>query len=134
MIRKVLEFQERFNDTQPEDEWFGKRMLTTPGAKIASADLEQRFSVEDTWHPKPLGFHVRDGGQNLADDVWKDPARRKANFDYCPELVMIMPMKLERERCEGDNKEGEILTEADKKRIEEERKKAEEEKKKKEGH
>jgi len=59
-----------------------------------------------------MGYHVRDGGENLADDVWKDQHRRKSNFNYCPELAMIMPMKLERERCEGDNREGEILNEA----------------------
>jgi hypothetical protein len=45
-----------------------------------------------------MGFHVRDGGEGLADDVWK-------NY----ELAMIMPMKLERERCVGDNKEGLII-------------------------
>jgi len=109
VIKQVLEFQTRYNDTEPEDEWFGKRVVTLPGAKVANGEQEQRFSVEDIWHPKPLGFHVRDGGTNLADAVWKDPTRRKANFEYCPELVMIMPMKLERERCEGDNKEGEIV-------------------------
>ncbi len=56
-----------------------------------------------------MGYHVRDGGETLSDDVWRDPARRKSNFEYCPELAMIMPMKLERERCEGDNRQGEIL-------------------------
>ena len=109
VIKQVLGFQQRYNDTEPEDEWFGKRMVTLPGAKVANAEQEQRFSVEDVWHPKPLGFHVRDGGKNLADAVWKDPMRRKQNFEYCPELVMIMPMKLERQRCEGDNKEGDII-------------------------
>jgi hypothetical protein len=56
-----------------------------------------------------MGYHVRDGGGDLAEDVWKNPDRRKGNFEYCPELAMIMPMKLERERCEGDNREGEII-------------------------
>ncbi|KAG9246131.1 hypothetical protein BJ878DRAFT_311048 [Calycina marina] len=109
VIKKVLEFQERYNDTQPEDEWFGKRLITMPGAIVATGEQEERFSVEAIWHPKPLGFHVPEGGMNLADDVWKDPTRRKHNFEYCPELVMIMPMKLERERCNGDNKQGDIV-------------------------
>lgn len=94
---------------QPEDEWFGKRILVYPGSVVANAEQEKQFSVEDVWHEKPLGFHVREGGASLSDDVWKDPTRRKMNFEYCPELVMIMPMKLERERCEGDNREGEII-------------------------
>lgn len=66
-----------------------------------------------------MGFHVRDGGTNLPDDVWKNQDRRKSNFEYCPELALIMPMKLERERCDGDNKEGEILESL--KKVEEEK-------------
>ena len=86
-----------------------------PGAKVANGAQEDHFSVEEIWHAKPMGYHVRDGGENLADDVWKNPQRRKNNFNYCPELAMIMPMKLERERCDGDNKEGEIIDETAKK-------------------
>lgn len=56
-----------------------------------------------------MGFHVPNGGQDLQDAVWKDPKQRKEIFQYCPEIVMIMPMKLEVERCEGDNLEGEII-------------------------
>ena len=108
-VRKILGFQSRYNDTDPEDEWFGKRITVLPGARVASGTQEEHFSVEGIWHEKPMGYHVRDGGENLAEDVWKDPEKRKKTFDYCPELVMIMPMKLERERCEGDNKEGEII-------------------------
>lgn len=107
-MKRILNFQSRYNDTEPEDEWFGKRITLLPGARVAAGDERQHFSVEEVYSEKPMGYHVRDGGENLADDVWKDPKKRKANFDYCPELAMIMPMKLERERCAGDNKEGEI--------------------------
>ncbi|KAL2067869.1 hypothetical protein VTL71DRAFT_15967 [Oculimacula yallundae] len=108
-VRKILGFQSRYNDTEPEDEWFGKRITVLPGAKVANGKQEDHFSVEDVWHEKPMGFHVRDGGESLSDDVWKNSDRRKGNFEYCPELAIIMPMKLERERCEGDNREGEII-------------------------
>jgi Protein of unknown function (DUF5672) len=108
-VRKILSFQSRYNDTEPEDEWFGKRITVLPGAKVANGAQADHFSVEDLYHEKPLGYHVREGGEKLAEDVWKNPQRRKANFAYCPELVMIMPMKLERERCDGDNLEGEII-------------------------
>jgi hypothetical protein len=80
-----------------------------PGAKVANGLEEDHFSVEHIWHDRPMGYHVQGGGTNLADDVWKEHSRRKGNFEYCPELSMIMPMKLERERCDGDNKEGEII-------------------------
>ena len=108
-VRKILKFQSRYNDTEPEDEWFGKRITVLPGAKVANGKQEDHFSVEDIYHEKPMGYHVR---ADLAEDVWKDPERRKKNFEYCPELAMVMDMKLERERCEGDNKQGEILDEA----------------------
>lgn len=108
-VRQILGFQARYNDTEPEDEWFGKRITILPGAKVASTAEEDHFSVEDVWHQQPLGFHIRDGGESLSDDVWRDPERRKINFDYCPELSLIMPMKLERERCPGDDKKGNIV-------------------------
>ena len=81
-----------------------------PGAKVATGAQESHFSVEDVYHEKPMGYHIRDGSTNLADDVWKDPIKRKKNFQYCPELAIIMPMKLERERCDGDDKQGQITT------------------------
>ena len=55
-----------------------------------------------------MGFHIADGGKNLPDAVWMDPEQRKEIFSYCPELSLIMDMKLERERCKGDDKMGNI--------------------------
>lgn len=106
-IKRVLNFQSRLNDSDPEDEWFGKRVYILPGAKVASG-LEDALAVEDVYFEGAMGYHVRDGGRNLNDGVWKNPEQRKKIFNYCPELSMIMDMKLERERCPGDNKQGEI--------------------------
>jgi hypothetical protein len=146
-IKQVLEFQARYNDSEPEDEWFGKRMYILPGAKVASGN-DGVLAVEDVYMESPMGFHVRNGGMQLADAVWKEPIQRKKIFDYCPELSLIMEMKLEKERCPGDNKEGEIVPtpeeiaaqkakekaaeEAQQKAEEEAREKAEEDRKKKE--
>lgn len=105
--RRVLNFQERANDTQPEDEWFGTRVWVLPGAKVASGTQGQ-IAIEDTYIPNAMGIHVRDGGNSLPDEVWKDPAQRKAIFDYCPEVSLIMDMKLEVERCPGDDKQGNL--------------------------
>jgi len=99
-----LTFQERYNDTEPEDEWFGKRLWVLPNHKVAAGD-QGRLAVEDVYFDNAMGFHVREG-KNLRDEVWKNQAQRKKIFEYCPELSMIMDMKLERERCEGDNGEG----------------------------
>lgn len=104
-IRRVLGFQERYNDTEPEDEWFGKRIYLLPGAKVA-AGMEGALAVEDIYMEKPMGYHIKNGGQDLNEKVWKTPDQRKKIFDYCPELSLIMDMKLERERCPGDNQQG----------------------------
>lgn len=106
-IKRVLKFQSRYNDTQTEDEWFGKRVIVLPGAKVASGE-DGQLAVEDIYIPEPMGFHVRDGGNHLADAVWKDPEQRKTIFNYCPELSLVMDMKLEMERCPGDDKMGTI--------------------------
>ncbi|KAI1333695.1 hypothetical protein F5Y15DRAFT_337665 [Xylariaceae sp. FL0016] len=104
-IRRVLNFQERYNDTSPEDEWFGTRVWVLPGARVASG-MEGQLAVEDTYIPDSMGFHVRDGGARMADAVWQSRDQRREIFDYCPELSLIMDMKLEKERCSGDNLDG----------------------------
>lgn len=109
MIKKILGFQSRYNNTEPEDEWFGKRITVLPGAVTASGEEEDHFSMELVYHENPMGIHVPNGGQHLQDEVWKEPKRRSDIFTYCPEVVMIMPMKLEVERCEGDNRQGDII-------------------------
>jgi hypothetical protein len=133
-IRRILSFQARYNDSDPEDEWFGRRLWVLPGEKVA-AGQEGVLAVEDVYMETPMGYHIRDGGSSLKDDVWRDHKQRKKIFDYCPELSLIMDMKLERERCEGDDREGvihptpeEIAEE--KKQQEEERRKQEETRKK----
>lgn len=132
-IRNVLHFQERYNNTEPEDEWFGSRLWIMKNEKVASGNMGV-LAVEDVYIEKPMGYHIRDGGSRLNDDVWKDHAQRKKILQYCPELSLIMDMKLERERCEGDRKDGTIgLTpEQQEKKKQEELKKQEEAKKKEE--
>jgi hypothetical protein len=106
-IRRVLGFQERFNDTDPEDEWFGKRVYIMPGALVA-AGADEALAVEDVYIENAMGYHVR-GGNNLPDAVWRDSYQRKRIFAHCPELSMIMDMKLERERCPGDDRQGSLI-------------------------
>lgn len=135
-IKRILGFQARYNDTEAEDEWFGKRAYILPGAKVASG-TDGMLAVEDVYVESPMGFHVREGGKQLADAVWKNPQQRQKIFRYCPELSLIMDMKLERERCKGDDKQGAIhptaeeLAEQQKAEQEKERQKQEEERKKK---
>jgi len=96
----VLGFQARYNDSEPEDEWFSKRVYLLPDANLPSS-RDQALSVEDVYFENAMGYHVRDGGvgTKLSYRVWNDASIRKKIFNYCPELSMIMAMKLERERC-----------------------------------
>lgn len=105
----MLAHQVRDDNTAPEDEWFGKSIANMRGLKVASGEDSKRFSVEEVFHEKPMGYHVRDfGGGRLAEPVWKNHEQRKKILNYCPEVAIIMDMKLQRERCEGDNLEGKI--------------------------
>ncbi|POR39634.1 Uncharacterized protein TPAR_00176 [Tolypocladium paradoxum] len=104
-IRRVLGFQERHNNSEPEDEWFGKRLSVMPGEKVTSK-FQGALAVENVFMEKPMGYHIHGGGSNLNHDVWKNPEMRKSIFEYCPELSMLMDMKLERERCPDDDRQG----------------------------
>jgi hypothetical protein len=107
-IRRVLRIQERENNSMPEDEWFGKRVISVPGLKVATGEMEDHFSVEEIYHEKPMGYHLRSGNGHLPGGVWKNRDQRKAILKYCPEIAIILDMKLEKERCSGDNGEGEL--------------------------
>jgi hypothetical protein len=134
-IRRVLSFQARYNDTEPEDEWFGKRLWVLRGEKVASG-TNGVLAVEDVYIDNAMGYHIRDGGLGINPAVWKLPEQRKKIFEYCPELSLIMDMKLERERCPDDNQQGGLgPTEEEikkQKELEEQRQKEEEERRQKE--
>lgn len=104
-IRKILSFQARYNDSNPEDEWFGERLYITPGLKVASG-LEGALAVENVYMDKPMGFHVQEMGENLPAEVWDSYEQRKKILEYCPELYTVLNAKLDRERCPNDNRDG----------------------------
>jgi hypothetical protein len=70
--------------------------------------MQNQFSVEEVYHEKPMGYHLRVGAGHLPEGVWKNREQRKNIIEYCPEIAIILDMKLERERCGGDNGEGKL--------------------------
>ena len=99
-LREVLSFQKRVDNTEMEDTWFTSRLGLVPSAKNANASIAGTFSVEDVWYEEPMGYHVNPGlNQKSSPDVWALEDRRTAIFKYCPEIMMILPMKIARERC-----------------------------------
>lgn len=67
-IKRVLGFQKRHNDSEPEDEWFGKRLAAMPGEKVASK-FQGALAVENFFMDKPMGYHIRAGGTQLNPEV-----------------------------------------------------------------
>lgn len=99
-IQQVLKFQTRQDDAEPEDKWLSDRIKVLPGVKLPKPEMEKTFAVEGVWDEKPMGFHVPSSNEVLLKDVWDDASQRKKTYEYCPEIKMILDMKLERERCE----------------------------------
>lgn len=56
-----------------------------------------------------MGYHLRSGAGNLPKGVWQNREQRRRIINYCPEIAIILDMKLERERCPGDNGEGVLV-------------------------
>ncbi|KAL8667739.1 MAG: hypothetical protein Q9168_007212 [Polycauliona sp. 1 TL-2023] len=101
-IQQVLGFQSRQDDLEPEDKWFSDRVKLLPNVKLPKSEAEKKFAVEGIWDAKPMGIHVPSSDNVLLRDAWDDPGKRKQMLEYCPEIKMIMAMKLERERCEEE--------------------------------
>jgi len=98
-ILKVLEFQERTPESELEDLWLIHRIGNLPGAKMANGTVESGLSVEQVWNDEPMGYHTGWGGQRLPDEVWGTKAHRERIWEYCPEIKLILGMRLEREGC-----------------------------------
>ncbi|POR36169.1 Uncharacterized protein TPAR_03642 [Tolypocladium paradoxum] len=67
-IKKALGFQKRRNDSGPEDEWFGKRITSIPGEKVANGS-KGVFTVENSLMDKPMGYYTPNHGRGLKKDV-----------------------------------------------------------------
>ncbi len=98
---EVLQFQARLDNSFSEDQWMASRVGLLPGANMASPDVEKEFAVEDIWAENPMGYHINPTmGPGNSPDVWDDPEKRRMIYDYCPEIKIILDMRLSREQCE----------------------------------
>ncbi|KAJ6258442.1 hypothetical protein Dda_6482 [Drechslerella dactyloides] len=111
-VRPIIELlkKESRPDGHPEleDLWLCNRLAKMPGVNMANGSMEAHFSVEAVWEDKPMGYHTGWSGARLPPDVWGTPEKRKAIYDYCPEMKMTIAMKLEREGCDGKIKRDEL--------------------------
>jgi len=99
-IIQVLENDHRpENDGALEDLWLVQRLQLLPGAKMANGTTEQKFSVEQVWHDEPMGYHLGWSGARLPEGVWDEKEKRDKIWNWCPEIKLILNMRLEREGC-----------------------------------
>src|SRR5271154_3829091 len=99
-VLEVLQFQTRLDNTFSEDQWMASRVGLVPGANMAPPAVEKEFAVEDIWTERPMGYHINPTvGPGNSQDVWDDPAKRKMIYEYCPEIKIILDMRLDREQC-----------------------------------
>lgn len=105
-IMQVLNFQNRHPNTlEMEDFWLIQRIGLLPGARMANATTESHFSVEQVWYGEPMGYHMGWSGRRLPEGVWDDPRQREQIWRWCPEIKLILDMRLERE-CRGGGEYG----------------------------
>ncbi|KAF3926183.1 hypothetical protein ABW21_db0205704 [Orbilia brochopaga] len=89
-IIKVLENQVRQPQGGAEDVWLTSRLAHLPGAHLANGTEEMRFSGEQLFQERPMGFHTGHGGDWLYSQVWGTPELRQKMWDYCPEIKMMV--------------------------------------------
>ena len=99
-VLEVLKFQTRLPNTFSEDQWLASRVGLVPGANMADPTVESLFAVEDIWAERPLGYHINPTmGPGNSAEVWDNPEKRNMIYEYCPEIKIILDMRLPRERC-----------------------------------
>ncbi|KAI1375931.1 hypothetical protein F4677DRAFT_446091 [Hypoxylon crocopeplum] len=99
-IKRVLESHSRYDGSSPEEEWFRTRISTLPNTRVAS-NTRRQLAMKGTYFPSLMGFHVGDSIGQPSNGWWDNSALRMKILNYCPELSIIMDMKLEKERCDG---------------------------------
>ena len=100
-VLEVLQFQARLDHSFSEDQWMSSRVGLLPGANMAPPAVERDFAVEDIWAERPMGYHINPTlGPGSSLDVWETKMKRRMIYEYCPEIKIVLNMRLEREQCQ----------------------------------
>ncbi|KAG4028011.1 hypothetical protein MFRU_025g00770 [Monilinia fructicola] len=100
-ILKVLEKERRKpGDGQLEDLWFSNTLNKLEGTRMANAKVSKSFSVESIWDEAPLGYHIGWLGVHHGQ-IWDKPEYVSHIMNYCPEVKIILGMKLDNDKPEG---------------------------------
>ncbi|KAH9210057.1 hypothetical protein DL95DRAFT_343646 [Leptodontidium sp. 2 PMI_412] len=106
-ILMVLERERReMGHIQMEDEWLSNRLVGLEGARMANASVSKTFSVEaNVWDESPMGYHVGWMGVHHGQ-LWDDEEKVHHIMEYCPEVKMILGMKLVGDKPVGVGRRG----------------------------
>ncbi|KAL3421501.1 hypothetical protein PVAG01_07946 [Phlyctema vagabunda] len=103
-VSKVLQVldkeQRRDNDVALEDLWLSIRLARLAHANMPHANTSKTFSVESVWDDTPLGYHIGWLGVHH-EQIWDDPKQVDHILRYCPEVKLILGMKLDNDKPRG---------------------------------
>lgn len=100
-IIQVLEKQKRtIGDGALEDLWLANRLHALPNNHMPIANISKTFSVESVWDETPLGYHIGWLGVHH-EQIWDDPKQVDHVLEYCPEVKIILGMKLGGDKPKG---------------------------------
>lgn len=100
-IIQVLEVENRtVGDGALEDLWLTDRLHRLPNSHMPNADISKTFSVESVWDKTPLGYHIGWLGVHH-EQIWDVQEQVDHVMEYCPDVKMIMGMKLAGDKPKG---------------------------------
>ncbi|KAL5320436.1 hypothetical protein ACEPPN_011240 [Leptodophora sp. 'Broadleaf-Isolate-01'] len=100
-IMDVLGNKTRKNgDGALEDLWMVQRLHELDGNVMPGANISKTFSVESVWDDRPLGYHIGWLGVHH-EQIWDDQSQVDHIMEYCPEVKMILGMKLDNDKPAG---------------------------------
>ncbi|KAG4425882.1 hypothetical protein IFR04_001089 [Cadophora malorum] len=90
----------RHGDGALEDLWLAQRLHEMPGNMMPAANVSKTFSVESVWDETPLGYHIGWLGVHH-EQIWDDQSQVDHIMEYCPEVKIILGMKLDNDKPAG---------------------------------
>lgn len=128
-VNKIVEVlankTRRVGDGALEDLWLTNNLHDLPDNHMPDAAISKTFSVESVWDDAPLGYHVgwlgvhheqvsklaggfrlmflgwKKLGANSREQIWDDQKQVDHIMKYCPEVKMILGMKLDNDKPEA---------------------------------
>lgn len=112
-VSKILEVlrtnQRKVGDGALEDLWLTNNIHSLPGSHMPDASISKTFSVESVWDDAPLGYHIGWLGVHH-EQIWDDKDQVDHVLRYCPEVKMILGMKLDNDKPEALRNSGNTST------------------------